>query len=435
MNYIKQVLGEIRQQPLAVWLSVGGTALSIFLVMAVFIVSELPMAEAKPESCRKSLMIGEGIDIEEEEMSSSSTSMSKKWADNFYGNLKGIEKMSYFSNWLNNEDISVPGQLSHPMTVREADNAYWDIFDFDFVEGKPYSKAEFEANMKVAVINEKTARLLFKTTKNVVGKEFQLKQMPYRVVGVIKNVNPLFTLASGDVYIPINIEPNSSGGTWMSEYMGKLQVLLLKKPGVSDESIKKQVKARYQALSAKLKKENRGITYHETPYNMEYFSTLHGSNTTPDPAPERRKRWIIYTILLLVPAINLSGMSRSRLRRRVSEIGVRRAFGATRLGVVGQLLGENLIITILGGIIGLIFCIVFIMLFSNLFVNMTNSWRPTDDMTAATPVFSMIFTWKAFGFAILFCFFLNLLSAGIPVWRATSINPAEAISGNENFKR
>ena len=38
---------------------------------------------------------------------------------------------------------------------------------------------------------------------------------------------------------------------------------------------------------------------------------------------------LVITILLLVPAINLSSMTLSRMRKRMSEIGVRKAFGAT----------------------------------------------------------------------------------------------------------
>ena len=38
---------------------------------------------------------------------------------------------------------------------------------------------------------------------------------------------------------------------------------------------------------------------------------------------------LVIVILLLVPAINLSSMTLSRMRKRMSEIGVRKAFGAT----------------------------------------------------------------------------------------------------------
>lgn len=63
-------------------------------------------------------------------------------------------------------------------------------------------------------------------------------------------------------------------------------------------------------------------------------------------------------ILLLVPAINLSSMTHSRLRQRVAEIGVRRSFGATRGGVMGQIVAENLVLTLMAGVVGLLFCLI-----------------------------------------------------------------------------
>ena len=63
---------------------------------------------------------------------------------------------------------------------------------------------------------------------------------------------------------------------------------------------------------------------------------------------------VVITILLLVPAINLSGITLSRMRRRMQEIGVRRAFGATRGELLRQVLAENLVVTLMGGVLGLI---------------------------------------------------------------------------------
>ena len=52
-------------------------------------------------------------------------------------------------------------------------------------------------------------------------------------------------------------------------------------------------------------------------------------------------------------------MTQSRLRQRVAEIGVRRAFGSTRIEMVGQIVMENLVITLLAGAIGLLISILF----------------------------------------------------------------------------
>ena len=62
---------------------------------------------------------------------------------------------------------------------------------------------------------------------------------------------------------------------------------------------------------------------------------------------------IVVIILLLVPAVNLSGMTLSRMRRRMAEIGVRKAFGATGGELMRQVFFENLVLTLLAGIVGL----------------------------------------------------------------------------------
>ena len=54
-------------------------------------------------------------------------------------------------------------------------------------------------------------------------------------------------------------------------------------------------------------------------------------------------------VILLVPAINLSGLTHTRMRRRLEELGIRKSFGAAtgRVGVAG--LNENFVLTLIGG--------------------------------------------------------------------------------------
>ena len=41
------------------------------------------------------------------------------------------------------------------------------------------------------------------------------------------------------------------------------------------------------------------------------------------------KYGIMIIVILLVPAINLSGLTHTRMRRRLEELGIRKSFGAT----------------------------------------------------------------------------------------------------------
>ena len=79
---------------------------------------------------------------------------------------------------------------------------------------------------------------------------------------------------------------------------------------------------------------------------------------TSNEEPNMTKVWIqntlIFLLLLLVPAINLSGMNSTRMERRLGEMGVRKAFGASRSILIKQVLIENLLLTGLGGLAGLL---------------------------------------------------------------------------------
>ena len=57
---------------------------------------------------------------------------------------------------------------------------------------------------------------------------------------------------------------------------------------------------------------------------------------------------LVLLVLLLVPALNLSGMISSRMEGRLAEMGVRKSFGAGRKILLSQVMWENLLLTALG---------------------------------------------------------------------------------------
>src|SRR5262249_17278022 len=61
---------------------------------------------------------------------------------------------------------------------------------------------------------------------------------------------------------------------------------------------------------------------------------------------------IAMVLFMLLPTINLININFSRIMERGSEIGVRKAFGASSWTLVGQFIVENVMLTLLGGAIG-----------------------------------------------------------------------------------
>ena len=55
-------------------------------------------------------------------------------------------------------------------------------------------------------------------------------------------------------------------------------------------------------------------------------------------------------LFMALPAMNLVNLNISRILERASEIGVRKAFGASSWTLVGQFLVENLILTLVGSV-------------------------------------------------------------------------------------
>lgn len=428
MNYIKQILYDLRQQPLVTWITFTGTALSLFLVMSVFMVNRINVAEVAPETNRARILYGAYLHIKGDNGSDNSSGLNYDISRELYDNLNGVETVSFVQAWNNVCDLSVSGQQSFETDVKAVDVNFWNIYDFNFTQGHPFDREAAEAGVHTAVITEDTAVRLFGKGNKAVGNKILIDMIPYTVAGVVNNSNPLMTQSYAKIYIPLHTAGLDKS---YDEFFGKVSAVILMNKGVTRDEIAAEVQSRYAILNNRLKERGMEAIYHEAPFDTETMSLSFGSNNTPDIESKRTQRWATYIILLLLPAINLSSMTRSRMRLRMADIGVRRAFGCRRSQIMWQLLYENFLITFVGGIIGLLLSILFVVFASNYFVNYTSSFIANNiEQTFATPTFEMLFSWSSFGVALLFCFVLNLLSAGFPSWKAACINPAVALGSH-----
>lgn len=433
MRYFNQILFEMRHQKMMMWVSIGGTALSIFLVMAFYMSNHVVTAAVAPELDRARIVSGQNIEMESlnGEGGSLSSQIDYETATKLYSGLEGVEKEVFMSHW--HESLMVGESITdaEPMSGRYTDENYWKLYQFSFIDGKPYDRAACESGDKTAVISRSVSRRLF-GTDHAAGRDIHIDGTIYKVIGVTEDVHPLLASAYADIWLPLG--PDQREPDQLYPMRGNIQVKMLLKEGSDPEALRKQVRHRYASLNATLKQENKKVIYHEQPYTDKVVSAQeYGSNTTPDPNPGRKENIIIYFLLLILPAINLSSMTRGRLRSRESEIGVRRAFGASRSSIIRQLLGENFLITLIGGAIGLICSILFMIFLSRLFLDFSiDSDSVMIDPEGPKLKFNMLFSWGGFLMALGFCFVLNLLSAFVPSWKASRVSPAAAIARNRN---
>lgn len=412
---IAKILYDMRTQPVIGWVTIIGTALSIFLIMVVVMMQQVSILSFAPETHRDRMLYGMYIHTKGKgnNQDESSGGMSYELATKLYGGLDGVEDLSLSSNGITPYDAK--GTTDRPISVdgKETDDAFWRIYDFELLEGRYYNEAEVSAGSHVAVVSKSTVRRLF-GNENPIGQHFMLEHEDFEVIGVVGDVSKLASMAYGEVFTPISQQ------SW-DPVFGDFIASMLVKSGTDFSYISDQVKRRYAELDSELASEDRETVYHGSPFDQETIASgVGGSNTTPDPESGRMIRLAIYIILLIVPAINLSSMLHSRLRHRVNEIGVERAFGCTRHRIISDIISESLIVTIAGGIIGLVAAIIFAMCYGGLYSDFGDA--------AVSPSLSMLLRPQTFAYALGACFILNIISAAVPAWQASRLNPVEALN-------
>ncbi|WP_455600825.1 ABC transporter permease [Bacteroides rodentium] len=423
-QYFTQAWAQLRQQPMISTVTITGTALAIFLIMLVVMMQQVQVVPFAPESNRDRFLHVKWMSIANKEWGDGTSNgpMSVRTAQECFQSLKTPEAVSIYACQTESTPVGLPGQPSTGVDMLQTDDAFWRIFDFSFTAGKPYDKATFDSGIPVAVITESVSRHLFGTTESV-GREFLLNHAPYRVCGVVKDVSTLATTAYGQVWIPFT-STNFKNDTW-SDHMGMASCIILARHRSDFPAIREEAERRQREYNTLIGEQGYELIYRNRPYDQEKNALVTGANVEPDVNAARRQRLIIFLILLIVPAINLSSMTQSRLRQRVSEVGLRRAFGSTRMEIMGQIVAENLVLTFFAGVLGLLLSVAFAylgesMLFAEGFSKTVNA--PLIDSSILLHV-------STFGWALFFCFVLNLLSSGIPAWKASRVGIVNALGG------
>ena len=134
MNYIKQVLYELKNQKMMTWVSISGTALAIFLIMAIFMADRLKELDIAPISARDRILTGQGIDFSDGEgTSASGMGIDFELAKKLYTDLDGIEKISFIKIIWGRWGAGIRNEASIASEVMGVDDEFWKIYDYNFV--------------------------------------------------------------------------------------------------------------------------------------------------------------------------------------------------------------------------------------------------------------------------------------------------------------
>ncbi|RYY26750.1 MAG: ABC transporter permease, partial [Chitinophagaceae bacterium] len=329
--------------------------------------------------------------------------------DHYVGSMKTPEKVSIASmfsptnTYINNKKLVI--------NVKYTNDAFWDVMEFDFIEGKPYSFREIKNADKVTVITRDTRDNYFGEGAAVVGKYIETDNESYRVIGVVEDVPVTMLYAYGNMYLPYTLSKRD----YLSKNLNSdyTAVLLAKSP-----SDLEQMKNEYQDVVSKVPIQNKEfdkLYSHADSYVGSYTRILLGNGVDSGVGKLFLILSLVAFLFMLLPTINLVNINTSRIMERSSEIGVRKAFGASSGTLVLQFITENIILTFLGGVIGLLLSWGIIT-----YINQSN----------LIPNIHLTIDFQVLLLGILCCLVFGFLSGVYPAWRMSRLHVVTALKAN-----
>lgn len=268
--------------------------------------------------------------------------------------------------------------------------------------------------LQKAAISDKTALSLFGAKSGVVGQTFTFSGDEYSVCGVYEEPSYLMRFSFVQVMIPFTTMPryDSQWGE-VEDYgpFGRLKVMFRLRPGFTAKDLHDEIEEIFRKMSATLSGEEN-ITTENVESLLGRQMGVEGEFRMADVI---RKYGIVLLMLLIVPALNLSGLIAGRMEARLPEMGVRKSFGATRSRLLRKVLLENLRLTAIGGVIGFAVAILGVWVSRRWIFTMGSQAMIPDDVQISLGADIML-ALPIFAAAFVVCLLLNLLAAFIPAW-------------------
>jgi len=413
-NYLKITVKVLLRRKFYTFISLFGIAFTLVVLITAVALYENSYHPHRPESrSDRFLTLSRARYTSTKEPGREwSSNTGYKFLDRFARNLPGAEAMTIHSGA--SRVVAFTNGKKLEIMIKYTDGTFWNVMDFQFVEGGPYREEDNANKRMVAVINEATRDQYFGRT-TVVGESITVDGRSFKVIGVVRNVPEYRNFPYSDVWIPINAQKSD---LFRDMVLGDYFGTILAKSKADIPGIKAAIQGKLSDVPLSRPEDyDTYETYADT--HLEAWAREWGpySHYWREDAGVTRLLWMVAGLVLLfmlLPAINLININISRIMERAPEIGVRKAFGATSATLTIQFLIENLILTLLGGLLGLIGTWVVLVLINQ------SGYIPYADLKLNFNVFL-----AALGLSIVF----GMFSGVYPAWRMSKTHPAMALKG------
>ena len=252
-----------------------------------------------------------------------------------------VKEVSYFKRQIAQV---VAGDKNWSTAIQGAPPSFFTVREWKVVSGAPFSERDEEGAARVAVLGQTLVEQLFGVGQDPVGALVRIKNVPFRVVGVLEEKGQAMWGQDQDdlVIIPFSTAERRVLGT---EFLGTVDTVLVTARSSS------QLTAASDEVAALLRQRHRIQPEQEDDFTVRSLAEFAKASQMASQVMTNLLLSVA-TISLLVGGIGIMNILLVSVTERTREIGIRMAVGAKSRHILLQFLVEAIALSVVGGIVG-----------------------------------------------------------------------------------
>jgi len=321
-------------------------------------------------------------------------------------NVPGIEHFAprnQLGGWSRGNNISRGTRVGNFQVMGDVPEVH-QIQPTVLLEGRFMNPLDLEQHRKIAVIGDQVADELFTADEHPVGQSITIRGVYFQVVGVFEpeDTGDFGDRLSGSIYVPFTTFQRVFN---YGDRVGWFSFTAL--PGTGAADLEDRVRAELAKRHDVHPDDHQAFGSFNAGEEFDKLTDLFGAI--------RGFTWFVGVATLLSGVVGVMNIMLVVVRERTSEIGIRRALGATPASVVGHVVLESVVLTAVAGYAGVVAAVLVLELVAGI-AGPANEvmGQPGVDLTTALAAAAVLVATGVF--------------AGLlPAYRAASIRPVEAL--------
>jgi len=310
-----------------------------------------------------------------------------------------VEAASYTLN-VAQETVKYQDRSISNVEIGAITNEYYEIESLQIDKGRFFNESESNSGAAVVVLGDEVAKSLFDNF-NPIGKQVRLYGRKFNVIGVLKKEGSGLFGNSKDtaIFLPVNFVRRIYGDN--SRYA--FPAIIVKPETGIDLS-------EFNAMVTQKLRTFRGLKPDEI--STFFVNQLQGFTDFIDNITGFMNKigLVISGFSLLVGGFGIANIMFVSVKERTNLIGIQKSLGAKNRFILFQFLFEAVILAVIGGLIGLVLV-----------------WVTTLSLSQITGDFEFILSFKNMFYGFIVSTAIGLISGILPAWKASRLDPVEAI--------